>query len=324
MGKSLKKTQEMESTSRTTPLCSQQNEMAEVPILLVPPACFLFRSKCNIREERRGGTFPWKLPSSFFLPSLMLPRYIKPHSSQLQGHVSESYSKCWQPLYVWEETCPQMDCIYLSGYTFNLTCLAKLLQRLLRMFQERKEGAVRFRCCLWCWGRHGRADWAQHRAWPNAGDGLCWWLARGAPCFSGLSALLHETTRKPMSSLTYFTTICWISNPFHCYGSRSLIPFWTDENRTSVEPLCLSHELEWRQQRLQADKGFCPQSGQKLLKPCPLLKEICWFTPPEGQLSSTSFNTSRISCKQLDFFLLYYYYYYFLGVFFFPLFPSWY
>lgn len=192
-------------------------------------------------------------------------------------------------------------------FTFNLTCLAKPLQRLLRTFQEKKEGEARFRCCLWCWGRRGWADGAQHRSWPKAGLGSAAGWPGGAAGFFGLAALLHETTRKSRSSLTFFTTTCWISNPFHHYGSHGLIPSRTDANRTSVEPLCMSHTLEWRQRRLQADKGFCPWSGHKLLNPCPLLKEICWFTPAEGQLSSTSFNTSHISYKQLDFFTFFFF-----------------
>lgn len=152
----------------------------------------------------------------------------------------------------------------------------------------------------------GRRSSAQVLAQSRAG--LCCWLAGGgAAGFFGLAALLHETTRKSRSSLTFFTTTCWISNPFHHYGSDGLIPSRTDANRTSVEPLCMSHKLEWRQWRLRADKGFCPWSGHKLLNPCPLLKEICWFTPAEGQLSSTSFNTSHISYKQLDFFTFFFF-----------------
>lgn len=39
----------------------------DVTILPANTAClFLLCSKCSIREERRGGTFPWKLPPPFF------------------------------------------------------------------------------------------------------------------------------------------------------------------------------------------------------------------------------------------------------------------
>lgn len=115
--------------------------------------------------------------------------------------------------------------------------------------------------------------------------------------FDGLywNLLLHGNTRMPVCSFIFF-------NAKNHRSKLEFIPLlisllWTDPSRASAEPLCVNHELESRQMRL---KSCSPQSGQKLLKSCPLLIGICWFTPSqEGKLSSPSFNASELSCKQL-------------------------
>lgn len=167
-----------------------------------------------------------------------------------------------------------MDCIYSSGYTFNLTCLVKPLQRLLRTFQEKKEeGKIQVLPLKVVVQSVGWTPNRTRRTGSNQGMGpwvLGWWgcdiwllvllvfhwnvLLRGAPRMPACSFLLFNANSRR--------------------SKLKSIPLWGPQSPTSL--------LNWPKQnfswttlcesrtRIEADtvSGFCPCSGQKLLKCC--------------------------------------------------------